>query len=222
MHHLVHPHHHPTNNKIQTIHHRQIAVINNNQHLNQFNILSRYLVQHEEILVIINKWKSLFFKFKSYKTKFIQSIKQIRPIEQNNETDFQQQSQQPNENDDDSSTGNICNEDEYNKIFRPKNEIKRLKQPQSPPVISNHVPITHAALKRETSPPPPSKSVYTPRPNILAHQPISTPQPQLKSPIVEKIPQPHVHQSIPTKEMLDKKINDNNQFGVNMNDFMPV
>jgi hypothetical protein len=40
--------------------------------------------------------------------------------------------------------------------------------------------------------------------------------------VVEKVHQSFaVKQSIPSKEVLDKNINDN-QFGVNMNDFMPV
>jgi hypothetical protein len=40
--------------------------------------------------------------------------------------------------------------------------------------------------------------------------------------VVEKVQQSFaVKQSIPSKEVLDKNINDN-QFGVNMNDFMPV
>ena len=107
------------------------------------------------------------------------------------------------------------------------------------PVVSNFVP-SHANIKREISPPSKSSPSSVSRPSNLlppqVHQSShhSTQQNPLKSPFQEQIPQQqqqqnnnNIVQSVQSKEILEKKISDDkkineNQYGLNVNDFMPV
>ena len=155
----------------------------------------------------------------------------FRPTEQQQSDNDSQQQNDDNED----SSGNICNLDEYNRIFKPKYEIKRgiNQKVISNPTASNNGPELHTPIKREISPPS-TKSTAVSRPNSLPQQ---QQEKASYSPIVqqsrEKLTPQHppniIIQSVPSREILnqklseEKKVNDNNsQFGINMNDFLPV
>ncbi len=167
----------------------------------------------------------------------INFLTNYRPSEQQN--DIENSTQQQDESLNDDSASNICNVDEYNRIFRPKNEIKRVvvvNKSISNPVVSNNIPTKHANIKREVSPPSQSTPIISSRPNVLQQQQQQpqkqdkinyspTIKQQPKSPFSEKNePNFVVQSSLPSKEVLNQKLsNDKNKDnGVNMNDFIPV